>query len=509
MSAGALSRALPRRDLHAALRALAPRRAQHEAASATELEGAAAAAAAPPPPRPADAADAEFLRLARAARAGPLRAYRRERETGLLRHDPRQEATVLALQRVFEDLVAATPGGGGAAPRSGLTIVDAAEPAAARPWWAGLLPSSGADAPPATPVRGLYMYGGVGTGKTMLMDLFLASCPPGLRARRAHFHDFMLRVHGDLRAARGAPDPLTRVADGLADSTAALCLDELIVADVADAAILRRLFDRLWDRGLVLVATSNRPPGDLYKGGLGRELFLPFIARLQRACVAHDMESPVDYRRLATHADGLYFVGPGAGARLEARFAELANGAPPAPLAAPVAMGRTLALRRVAGCVAYATFDELCRAPLGAADFLALAAARQTVALAGVPSFSAADAPAAHRFVTLVDVLYEARVRLLVAAEAEPDALFARVRTQAQAAAAAAAGGGDDPGAFVDDALGFQKDRTVSRLTEMQSGEYLQAHAAAHAPSLLKALAERDAGARGGGGGAVAAAHTA
>jgi peroxisome-assembly ATPase len=169
-----------------------------------------------------------------------------------------------------------------------------------------------------------------------------------LQLQRIHFHDFMLDVHAALRRHASSSDPLTLVADDVAHTSHVLCLDEFFVTDVADAMILHRLFARLWDRGLVLVATSNRHPDALYEGGLQRALFLPFIDRLKTSCVVHDMESGTDYRRLAQHREGLYFVGgEGANEALWKRFIELTNGSEIKEQAVDVAMGRRLTLPRV------------------------------------------------------------------------------------------------------------------------------------------------------------------
>ncbi|EFJ47611.1 hypothetical protein VOLCADRAFT_61252, partial [Volvox carteri f. nagariensis] len=348
-------------------------------------------------------------------------------------------------------------------------------------------------------VRGLYMYGGVGCGKTMLMDLFVSSAPSHFKVLRTHFHDFMLEVHAALRRHSREADPLLTVADGIATRTRVLALDELFVTDVADAMILNRhvtLFGRLWDRGLVLVATSNRPPDDLYKGGLQRNLFMPFIHRIKVRCRCHDMNSTTDYRRLAQHQRGLYFSSPPSsslysplGDPLLERFRELVSeaGVSPAPGRVEVMMGRSLEVPLAAGgWVCMFSFQELCGRPVAAADYLALTATYHTVALRGVPVFRAANRTEAYRFVTLIDVMYEARTRLLVTAEAAPTDLFVNIITQFDAAK------GPDlaalPDVVVDDNLGFSKDRTISRLTEMQSLEYLVHHARQHEPSLVLAL---------------------
>jgi predicted ATPase len=448
---------------------------------------------------------------------GPLLAYTEGKEEGLLRSDTRQEATVLALQRLYDDLVQAIPApssrGG-----SGLTLIDAAERgddenSNNKPWWKSLFGTQKTDIENAADeyepeVQGLYMFGGVGCGKTMLMDLFAACAPPHFKLERTHFHDFMLDVHSRLRTHQSTPDPLSLVAMEITSTCRVLCLDEFFVTDVADAMILHRLFAKLWEHDLVLVATSNRHPDALYEGGLQRALFLPFISKLKRACNIHDMASPTDYRKLAHHRGGLYFISEEREEELHERFLELANNNPVVAQTVEVAMGRKLELPRVGGCIVQCTFDELCNKPLGAADYIALANAKHTIAISGVPKFTAANRTAAYRFVTLIDVLYEHRVRVLCSAEAMPLQLFENIKTnqdaKAEAAAEAAEVGGSgssfsfssssalDTELIVDDNLGFAKDRTVSRLTEMQSKEYLRAHAERHAPELLYALDEAE-----------------
>ncbi|GBG00285.1 hypothetical protein Rsub_12964 [Raphidocelis subcapitata] len=483
---------------------------------------------------------------------GPQALYDSGIAAGTYRPDPLQAVTVGKLQALFEELRASyrrptRP--------SGLTLVDSVAVKQSKQSWlhglstllqssSGLAPQPGLAAPCA---RGLYMFGGVGCGKTMLMDMFVKAAPREFQVQRTHFHDFMLDVHSRLRHAAGEADPLRRVADGIGAGTKVLALDELFVTDVADAMILHRLFGRLWDSGLVLVATSNRAPDRLYEGGLQRALFLPFIARLKEACVIHDMASPVDYRRLAHHARGLYFVEPNRDEELWEAFLEAGGGGgAPAPATLQVAMGRVLHVPDALGRAALFEFEELCGAAVAAADYISLASSFHTVALGGVPVFGPHNRSAAYRFVTLIDVLYEHRVKLMCSADAMPFELFERVYTHegwlkqkdaaAHPAAAAApapagpappaggarrgahsapaAGDGDAGDALVDDNLGFSKDRTVSRLTEMQSLEYLAAHAEAHEPSLTLALrealdAKAAAARRGAGAGAGRAAAAA
>lgn len=469
---------------------------QSEALSATELSGLAAKLA-------EDANKGPNAPPGSAMGRGPLVAYREGREEGLLRADPRQEATIEQLQRLYDELLKVYPPPVSRSKSSRLTLIDAGPTAASdeeeRPWWRFKSLLDGIRSSPTNEdtvvdpqIKGLYMYGGVGCGKTMLMDLFAACSPTQFMVDRIHFHDFMLDVHASLHRMKGSTaDPLKLVADEISSSTNVLCLDEFFVNDVADAMILHRLFSHLWNNGLVLVATSNRHPDALYEGGLQRALFLPFIARLKDMCVIHDMESRTDYRKLAQHRSGLYFTGPYADKELEDRFMELSNNNPITKQDIEVAMGRHLKMRRVGGCIVYFDYDDLCGRALGAADYIALANAKHTVALAGVPVVTTANRSAAYRFVTLVDILYEHRVRLLCSAESSPIELFRNVVTKLEVRERAA-NGKDTEALLVDDNLGFAKDRTISRLTEMQSAEYLKAHAQTHAPELLYALEEAE-----------------
>jgi len=440
---------------------------------------------------------------------GPRRKYDAMIARGELRQDAHQALTVDQLERVYLDLVAnrrklSSSG-------SGLTLVDASGTKERRSgWWGSIVGSLHDDAPSSSSssssslsssrsssqdtTRGLYMYGGPGCGKTMLMDMFAASLPRDMAKamERIHFHDFMLEVHESLQEHRATPDPLRKVAKDIAAKSTLICLDELFVNDIADATILHRLFDNLWSRNVTLITTSNRHPDKLYENGLQRQLFLPFIDTIKERCVVHDMESDRDYRKLAHHEEGLYFTGKFREEELEARFVELSNRNPIGTMRVDVEMGRELELHRVGGCVAYETFESLCEKPLGAADYMALARTKHTLALSGVPVFDEKSKPFAYRFVTLIDILYENRIRLVCSAEGSPDALFKNVHVYEEVRAGGRGGGGgdktDEDALVVDDNLGFVKERTISRLIEMQSREYLVDHASRHAPELLKAL---------------------
>mmetsp|Transcript_4037 Transcript_4037/g.14124 ORF Transcript_4037/g.14124 Transcript_4037/m.14124 type:complete len:338 (+) Transcript_4037:185-1198(+) len=334
----------------------------------------------------------------------------------------------------------------------------------------------------------------------MLMDLLkdsLGLSDLGHKVRRVHFHDFMLDVHSRLRQQRRVSDPLVAVADSFTKvfdrqkAPTVLLLDELMVTDVADAMVIHRLFGRLWERGTVLVATSNRAPKSLYENGLQRALFLPFIDALGERCEVHDIFSQTDHRMLATQGGGskMCFVGPGATERFDDAFVLLSGGEEPRPERVEVMMGRTVEVNQASSNVAAFTFQELCERNVAAADYLALAKRFHTIGVEGVPIFTGDNKPSAYRFVTLVDVLYECRVRLFWSAEAGPAELLAPVVTQSDFKRMSKTESCHSD-MCVDDNLGFAKDRTVSRLVEMQSVEYARQHATERAPELLPGLRE-------------------
>ena len=299
-------------------------------------------------------------------------------------------------------------------------------------------------------MQGLYIFGSVGTGKSMLMDMFFAGAPVA-KKRRVHFNAFMLEVHQSLHRWRreASGDPIPPLARSIAEEIRLLCFDEFQVEDIADAMLLGRLFEALFDDGIVVVATSNYAPDDLYKDGLQRENFLPFIAIKERLDIL-ELDGGRDYRRRRIQDLDVYHtpLGMQATAALDAAFARLTDSAVPAPTVLAL-QGRRLELARTAKGVAYASFDELCRAPLGPADFLAIARHFHTLILDGVPRLSADLRNEARRFILLIDELYEHRCHLVIAADDVPDRLYP---------------GGD--GAF-----DFR--RAASRLIEMQSSEYL------------------------------------
>ncbi|HEX5960479.1 MAG TPA: cell division protein ZapE [Rhodanobacteraceae bacterium] len=299
-------------------------------------------------------------------------------------------------------------------------------------------------------VRGLYLWGAVGRGKTMLMDQFVASLPAG-GVRRVHFHRFMLDVQARLRALGEVRDPLPRVAEGIAARVRALCLDEFMVTDIGDAMVLHGLLRALFDQGVVLVATSNTPPRELYRDGLQRGRFLPAIALLEQHCEVLELASPRDWRlRALTHAP--VYLTPD-DARTEAAlahlFGQLAQGGATEDNVELQVNERALHARRVCAQAAWFDFTALCDGPCGSADYIALAQTWPAILISGLPQFTPFNEDAAQRFVHLVDELYDRRVKLAVTAQAPLVELYDGKRLRGEFA------------------------RTISRLIEMQSREYL------------------------------------
>ena len=307
------------------------------------------------------------------------------------------------------------------------------------------------------PARGLYLWGGVGRGKSMLMDLYFDSVQIK-RKRRAHFHEFMLEIHARLQAERVKEegDPIPPIVAALADEAHVLCFDEMVVNNMADAAIMSRLFAGLIAAGVTVVTTSNRHPDDLYKDGLNRQLFLPFIALVKDRLDIITLDGPTDYRRDRLGSAKIWLVpnGPEATAALSETFFRMTD-YPPEDRAHVPALemdlggGRMLHVPKALKGVAVFSFKRLCVEARGAADYLAIARRFHTVFIVGIPVLGPHNRNEAARFVTLIDALYEYRVKLLASANAEPDHLYPQ---------------GDGR---------FEFDRTVSRLMEMQSEDYL------------------------------------
>jgi len=374
------------------------------------------------------------------AMTGPVRsAYDQLLAAGELKPDPAQAEAVSALDRL-QQVLNWRP--------------------AKRRWytyWIGT--------PPTGPrLAGVYLWGGVGRGKSMLMDLAFADIDVAPK-RRVHFHEFMLETHDRLRAARETEDgePLLTVAEEIAAEARLLCFDEMQVTNPADAMILSRLFDYLLMHGVKIVTTSNRGPRDLYKDGLNRELFVPFIELIERRMEVVAVNGPTDYRLERLTGVDVWHVpnGPEATAALSKAFFQLTDypvedraKVPAEDLA--VGGGRTLHVPKSLKGVAVFSFKRLVGEPRGAADYLAVARRYHTVILVGIPVMGPAMRNEAARFVTLIDALYEHKVKLLAAADAEPSGLYPS---------------GDGS---------FEFQRTISRLEEMRSAEYLaEGHGAA------------------------------
>jgi cell division protein ZapE len=359
---------------------------------------------------------------------GPVgHAYAQLLHDNELKADPAQRNAVVALDRLAQAL-----GNGG---RSVLGLFGKRKP--------------GTD--------GVYLWGGVGRGKSMLMDLAFQHIKAEPK-RRVHFHAFMLQTHQRLKHARRDEDgdPIEQVAETVAREAKLLCFDEMQVTNPADAMILSRLFDKLLERGVRVIATSNRPPGDLYKDGLNRELFLPFIATIESRFDVVEVNGPTDYRLDRLAGVDVWHVpnGPEATDALSKAFFQLTDYAVEDRDKVPteeldVGGGRTLHVPKSLKGVAVFSFRRLCGSPRGAADYLAIAQRFHTVIIVGIPVMGPDMRNEAARFVTLVDELYEHRVKLLAAADSDPHGLYPS---------------GDGS---------FEFSRTVSRLEEMRSAEYL------------------------------------
>jgi cell division protein ZapE len=376
---------------------------------------------------------------------GPLFTYRERLKSGDIRPDPAQELAVEKLQSLSKAIRGYQPvtGQGGWLARFGL----GAKPAKPSLGW---VPG---DAVGMEPKQGLYIFGEVGRGKSMLMDLFFENTAVAGK-RRVHFHEFMRDIHAAIHAWRQAgakgDDPIPVLVRDLAANAWLLCLDELQITDIGDAMIVGRLFQGLLDEGVVVVITSNRPPKDLYKDGLQRDRFTPFIQLIEKRLDLLELDSERDYRLGRKRGLQVYHAPLGAEseAKLDAAFARLTAGAVPRPDELTV-NERKVPVPVAAVGVARFGFEELCGSALGPSDYLALATMYHTLVLSGIPTLSPDNKDKARRFVTLVDALYEHKVTLICSAAAPPETLYP-----------------SGIGAFE-----FQ--RTVSRLMEMQAEDYI------------------------------------
>jgi cell division protein ZapE len=296
--------------------------------------------------------------------------------------------------------------------------------------------------------RGLYIWGGVGRGKTLLMDLFFATAPRG--AERSHFHHFMRQVHAELALLKGQSDPLEGVAERLAARTRVICLDEFFVTDIADAMILAGLFEALFRRGVNLVTTSNLAPDELYTDGLQRQRFLPAIELLKRHLDVVHLDGGIDYRLRQLEQSPTYLDSalPETADALKRRFSMLAGGHPSGP-GTLIVEGRAIGALGFGPGMAWFEFAQLCEGPRSQNDYIDLARLYHTIFISNIPQFNAGDDDAARRFMMLIDELYDRAVNIVLSAAAAPDALYRGER------------------------FGVEFQRTSSRLVEMQAVEYL------------------------------------
>ena len=363
---------------------------------------------------------------------GPRAEYERRVASGLLEHDQAQEPVIGALERLAAVLVAAE--------RRERSLAGRVARLVGRP---------------PERVRGLYLWGGVGRGKTLLLDLFF-HCLPFAAKKRQHFHRFMASIHEHLRALREAENPLDIVADRIAAECRIICFDEFAVSDIADAMILGNLFAALFERGVTLAATSNIAPAELYRDGLQRRRFLPAIEAIEANTVVLRIESGRDYRLRVLEGAAVYLwpADDAARARLAKSFAAIA---PDEGEAAGTmeTLGRPIAFVRRSDGVIWFEFDALCDGPRSQDDYIELAREFQTVVVSGVPQLGPELENQARRFIALVDEFYDRRVKLILSADVPLETLYAGRR------------------------LGREFERTRSRLIEMRSHDYL---AAAHRP---------------------------
>ncbi len=372
-----------------------------------------------------------------APHAGPLPAYRAMLAAGELAHDPAQRLAAERLQLLWVQLRGYDP---------------PAHAGQQGGFLSRLLRRRHVDEAAHDRLNGLYLVSEVGRGKSMLMDLFFATAAVA-RKRRIHFHAFVQEAHARIHAYRRADpniaDPIPRLADEIAAEAALLCLDEFQINDIADAILLGRLFQALFERSVIVVTTSNTAPDNLFRGQPGRDAFLPFIELIKQHLDILVLDAGRDFRRHRLAGVPTWHVPSGwqADAALDRAFSELSGGAKPKRQTLTI-MGRTLVVPLAAEGVARFDFDQLCGQPLGAGDYLALATHFHTLVLDGVPRLSPANYDVARRFIVLVDALYDHRVKLIASADAVPDQLYER---------------GEGARAF---------ERTASRLIEMQSDDW-------------------------------------
>jgi len=431
-----------------------------------------------------------------------MERYLKLKNDGLINPDPRQESAMAKLDDLCLRIANYTPSTSRATPAAKLASGGGGG------FFGGLFGGGSkevkksAAAPPSavkpTGPRGLYLWGGTGTGKTFMMDIFHDAAPTD-KKRRVHFHEWMIDVNNRLHRLQKARASATASADDLVAQVASemmgeawlLCFDEFQVTHISDAIIMKRVFAVLFERGAVVVATSNRPPEDLYKNGLNRPLFTPFIPMLKDFCEVHDIGADVDYRLISSNngeEDMRVYIHPNTEkekALIERKFSRICSGQVLMHEAQVEAQGRRISVPRSAinSRVAWFDFKDLCDKPMGAADYLAVAAAFHTVFIANIPKLTMQERDQVRRFITLIDALYDHQTKVVVTADRDAITLFEVSE--------------EDRKTSVADEI-FAWDRTVSRLTEMQSTKYLSEAIRRLDPSdflgqfTLKALTDED-----------------
>lgn len=329
----------------------------------------------------------------------PRQRYQNQLSLGQIRPDPYQQTAVEALERVFHELE---------------TLPIRAKPVKDWRFWRSPV------TPASAVVNGVYLWGGVGRGKTFLMDLLVECCPPGA-VIRLHFYHFMQQIHQRLQALQGQINPLKVVAKEFAERTRLLCFDEFFVTDITDAMLLGTLFEALFHEGVGLVATSNVPPKGLYENGLQRSRFLPAIALIEQHCEVLQLEGNEDYRRQPEHIGSRYYwpLEPASDEHLKQWFTGLTGGAPATPRQLEV-NAHQLKIKGRCGRVLYLSFNELCRTARNSNDYIELAQRFQVVLIDAIPSLDDDDNDAVRRFIMWVDECYEQKVALIISAQENP-----------------------------------------------------------------------------------------
>lgn len=359
----------------------------------------------------------------------PLNRYNQKIADGTLRSDPVQQKAAIALERLYQDILKVSQ--------------------KRRNWFA--FGKTKKDF-----IKGIYFHGGVGRGKTMLMDMFFECVPDTIPKRRVHFHEFMIEVHAYINARREDGEPetvdatLPALAERIAERARVLCFDEFHVLDVADAMILGRLFTALFGRGVVVVATTNWPPDKLYEGGLQRERFVPFIELLKTRLEIFHLDNGMDYRAQVLVEEGSYFwpLGEFTQKKITKLFDQLTGFETPKKEHLKI-RGREILVEAAVRDTARFTFSQLCERPLGAEDYLKVSKTYKTIFVEGIPRMGYDRRNEAKRFMTLIDTLYDNKTKLIVSADEPPEKLY-----------------------FGHDHA-FEFERTISRLREMQSVGYL------------------------------------